>query len=419
MRVDCFTDAPADWPRMTVGQIAEVNPRYKLDKNTEYPFIEMAAVAESFGGITRLDSRKAEASGLARFKVNDILFGKITPCAENGKVALGKDLPEDFGLGSTEFIVLSPRQGYAPRFVYSLVCSNPVLGRAISRMEGSTGRLRVTEDTFTRWLTVAVPPMAERECIAQALEAVDTVIDRTRTAIEKARRLRQGLIEEQFRAMRTRVFKLGEFITDIRYGTSQASNENHWGYPTLRIPNIIGGTVNTTDLTCVDAPPRDADRFNLKDGDLLLVRTNGNPGYIGRSAVFEIPDNKRWLFASYLIRVRFDDRVARRFVDEYLKIGSGRRELLRRVTTSAGNHNINARSIMAIPIGVPDSKDAQENLVRLADATNRRIAASEKQLGILERLKRGLMQDLLSGRVRVTGNMGAGQQPKATSEALA
>jgi restriction endonuclease S subunit len=97
----------------------------------------------------------------------------------------------------------------------------------------------------------------------------------------------------------------------------------------------------------------------------------------------------------------------------------GRRELLRRVTTSAGNHNINARSVMAIPIGVPGSKDEQENLVRLADAANRRIVASEKQLGVLEYLKRSLMQDLLTGKVRVTGGMGARRQPKATLEAFA
>ena len=192
---------------MMIGDIAEVNPRYTLDKDKEYPFVEMAAVAEGFGGIVRFDSRKAEASGLARFKLNDILFGKITPCAENGKVALVKDLPGDFGLGSTEFIVLSPRPGYDPRFVYALLCSNQVLGRAISRMEGSTGRLRVTEDTFTKWLTVAVPPQEERKVVAQVLDAMDTAIERIRTAIEKARHLKRALAQTSSReALATTLF---------------------------------------------------------------------------------------------------------------------------------------------------------------------------------------------------------------------
>jgi type I restriction enzyme S subunit len=196
---------------------------------------------------------------------------------------------------------------------------------AILRLEQQTTQMRNLN--FRDYLTIRLPqpPPSEQDGIAQILDSADTAIECTRAAIEKTRRLKEGLIEEQFNAMRTRVLKLGEFITDIRYGTSQASNGHDWGYPTLRIPNIIGGTVNTESLTCVDAPLRDADRFKLKCSDLLLVRTNGNPGYIGRSAVFEIPDGKRWLFASYLIRVRFDDRLVPRFVDEYLKIGSGRR----------------------------------------------------------------------------------------------
>jgi restriction endonuclease S subunit len=131
-----------------------------------------------------------------------------------------------------------------------------------------------------------------------------------------------------------------------------------------------------------------------------LVRTNGNPSYIGRSAVFKPSDEQQWLYASYLIRVRFDDSVLPQYVDEYLKSGRGRRELFRRVTTSAGNYNINTRSIRSIPVYLPD-KDQQLKAVRIADAANKRIAALENRKRRLERLKRGLMQDLLTGRVRV------------------
>ena len=124
MKVDCFPEAPAEWPRRAVHEVAEVNPRYKLDKTKEYPFVEMAAVAENYGGVIRFDRRKFDSSGLAYFTLNDILFAKITPCAENGKIALVRELSDEFGLGSTEFIVLSPRPGYDPRFVYALLCTD-------------------------------------------------------------------------------------------------------------------------------------------------------------------------------------------------------------------------------------------------------------------------------------------------------
>jgi type I restriction enzyme S subunit len=297
----------------------------------------MANVAERFGGIIAHDWRKAEGSGLARFKVNDILFGKITPCAENGKVALVKELPDEFGLGSTEFIVLSPRNENDPRYLYSLVCSGPVHRRAVSRMEGSTGRLRITEDTFSRWLHVAVPSPKEQRTIAAILDAADTAIERANEALRQVRRLRQAIVAAEIRKLGITPTKLGTFINEVSYGTSQASNDRKRGFPTLRIPNVVGDGLDLNDLTYVDAPPKQVQRYGLANGDLLLVRTNGNPNYIGRSVVFRPPTDETWFYASYLIRVRLKDSLIPEYVDEYLGTEMGRRELFRRVTTSAGN----------------------------------------------------------------------------------
>jgi type I restriction enzyme S subunit len=89
-----------------------------MKSGRDYPFVEMASVGEDFAGILRFDARPLEGSGLARFRVGDTLFAKITPCTQNGKVAFVGTLPDDVGLGSTEFIVLSPRLGTDPRFLY-------------------------------------------------------------------------------------------------------------------------------------------------------------------------------------------------------------------------------------------------------------------------------------------------------------
>jgi type I restriction enzyme S subunit len=137
------------------------------------------------------------------------------------------------------------------------------------------------------------------------------------------------------------------------------------------------------------------------DGDLLLVRTNGNPHYIGRSAVFVPPDARRWLYASYLIRVRLDHRLKSRYIDDYLKTERGRRELLRRVTTSAGNHNINTKSIQNLPVPVPLDASDQDKLIQLTDTAEQFIRSLRHELSQQERLKRGLLQVLLTGKVRV------------------
>jgi type I restriction enzyme S subunit len=176
MQNDCFPDTPPEWDKRPISALADINPRYPVKKGQELPFIEMAAVAEQFGGILSIDRRKLEGSGLARFKVGDTLFAKITPCPENGKVAFVHDLPTQYGIGSTEFIVLSPKANCDPRYLYHLVCAHAVRGRAASRMEGSTGRQRVPEDVFEKRLLVPVPTPGEQSDIARILDAVDSAI---------------------------------------------------------------------------------------------------------------------------------------------------------------------------------------------------------------------------------------------------
>jgi type I restriction enzyme, S subunit len=123
MQADCFPDAVADWAKGSISELAVVNPRYPMKKGREYPFVEMASVGENFAGIVRVESRALESSGLSRFAARDTLFAKITPCPQNGKVAFVDSLPDDVGLGSTEFIVLSPRPNTVPRYLYHLTCS--------------------------------------------------------------------------------------------------------------------------------------------------------------------------------------------------------------------------------------------------------------------------------------------------------
>lgn len=196
MQTDCFPDATSDWVKYPVSTIAEISPNYPLKKGYEYPFVEMAAVAENFGGIQRFDLRKLEGSGLARFKQLDTLFAKITPCPENGKVAFVDNLPDEYGLGSTEFIVLSPKANCDPRFLFHLHCCHDVRGRAVARMEGSTGRQRVPDDVFEKRLMIPIPPLDEQAAIARILDAVDATIERTREAVARAKELQKSLLAD-------------------------------------------------------------------------------------------------------------------------------------------------------------------------------------------------------------------------------
>lgn len=287
-----------------------------------------------------------------------------------------------------------------PRFLGWVLFRINKTGRII-RLEQQTTQMRNLN--FRDYLTMPlpVPPPDEQAAIARVLDAVDTALECARTEIERARELERAALEAAFEKLDAERLRLGEFTLDVRYGTSKASSDRDWGNPVLRIPNVLGDRLDVDDLAFVELPPSDVERLQVRDGDLLMVRTNGNPHYVGRSVVFRQPDERTWVYASYLIRVRVDNRLLPEFVNVFLGLERGRRELLRRVTTSAGNHNINSNSIRLLNVPVPATRDAQQRIVDLAATCRSRTACLERKAKALEVLKMALMHDLLTGVVRL------------------
>ncbi|MYG36049.1 MAG: hypothetical protein F4205_11205 [Gemmatimonadetes bacterium] len=287
-----------------------------------------------------------------------------------------------------------PRRGDSMRFLHHLLDYMPL--KALNAATGVPGLSR--RDVYS--LLGAFPPPREQASVARVLDSVDTTIDGIREVSQRVDTLQNVVLEESFDRLAAKHCRLDAFLTDIRYGTSVASSDNARGNPVLRIPNVVGDRLALDDVAFVELPAPDVDRLSLEDGDLLLVRTNGNRNYVGRSVVFRRLDNRIWLYASYLIRIRLNGDLLPDFVNTYLRLEPGRRQLLQRVTTSAGNHNINTNSIRLIRLPVPPRAE-QERLVGLATAFRNRRDAITDMIDALYDLKKSLMHDFLTGRVRV------------------
>jgi type I restriction enzyme S subunit len=294
--------------------------------------------------------------------------------------------------------ILVPKESVAPDFLYYLL--NYGLS-AFIRLSGGTTFGAITRRDIAR-VRFAVPSdVDERAAIGRILDAVDTALERTRAAVGRALEVERAALEDAFENLYAPLAKLRQFTADVRYGTSTASSERGWGNPVLRIPNVVSDRLSLADLAFVELPLSEVERLKLRDGDLLLVRTNGNPNYVGRSAVFRNPDARTWVYASYLIRVRLKAGLLPEFVNVYLGLERGRRELLRRVTTSAGNHNINSASIRLVRLPVPEDKEEQARIVGLARACRMHVDALRTKAAAMEALKNSLMHDFLTGQVRV------------------
>ena len=171
-----------------LGEICTVNPRarrHACSEDTVVTFVPMAAVDPRTGAIAvREDRRLAEVSkGFTAFEDGDVLFAKITPCMENGKAALARDLTNGIGRGSTEFYVLRPGHRVLGEYIWHFV-RQPRFREAAKRcFTGTAGQQRVPKAfvenaqrkinlNVLRELTIPTPPLHLQCRYAETLEAV-------------------------------------------------------------------------------------------------------------------------------------------------------------------------------------------------------------------------------------------------------
>lgn len=157
---DKFGKVPVGWEVRNLGDshVAIIDPIYEYEVGLEFPFLEMAAVQNNYKGIIEYSTLKIDKrnSGLACFKTGDILYAKITPCVENGKITIINDF-NGVGFGSTEFTVISPSNNIENYLLFLLLTDHKIHQKAISLMEGTTGRQRIPKKVFKKNLTIAYP----------------------------------------------------------------------------------------------------------------------------------------------------------------------------------------------------------------------------------------------------------------------
>jgi type I restriction enzyme S subunit len=146
---------PKGWQLLPLDVAYEINPSRKLKKGESAAYLDMASVNTQGHVVSGVVQR--ELGSGTKFVNGDTLLARITPCLENGKSAYVDFLPdEQVGWGSTEFVVLRPRQPLPTYHGYLLVRHPPFRDHAIQSMSGTSGRQRVQNDVLGRF-PVAVP----------------------------------------------------------------------------------------------------------------------------------------------------------------------------------------------------------------------------------------------------------------------
>ena len=164
-----------DWITTTIGEFIDFNPSEKLQKNKiakKIPMDKLGTFERKIKGFVFTEYQSGP-----KFRNNDTLVAKITPCLENGKTAFVNILDnEEVAFGSSEFIVLRNNKLSDAKFIYYLARSPYFREKAISCMEGTSGRKRVNE-TVLKHLKIKVPPIETQQKIAKILSDIDDKIE--------------------------------------------------------------------------------------------------------------------------------------------------------------------------------------------------------------------------------------------------
>lgn len=201
--------------------------------------------------------------------------------------------------------------------------------------------------------------------------------------------------------------KLGEVIEKPTYGTSKKCDYDIVGTGVLRIPNIGNGYIIDDDLKFAVFSDEEKEKYSLKEGDLLTIRSNGSVDLVGKCALISSKEEK-YLFAGYLIRLRpFPAKVNSKFLSLTLESHKLRIQIEDKAKSTSGVNNINSVEILNLEIPLPPLAE-QQRIVKEIESRLSQATASEtyieNALQQAEALRQSILKKAFSGELVSTSS---------------
>jgi type I restriction enzyme S subunit len=405
-------------------EAVELNPRAEraaLSDDLEVSFVPMAAVEAGSG---RMDATAVRwfgdvKKGYTTFREGDVLFAKITPCMENGKMAVARGLRNGVGCGSTEFHVLRPRPGVDAHYVYHFVSSASFRGEAAHHMTGAVGQKRVPV-AFLERCEIPLPGLDEQRRIVAEIEKqfsrldeavanlkrVKSNLKRYKAAVLKAAaegRLvpteaelarTEGRMYESGAELLVRILEerraswAGRYELPLRAEVLPAASlPDGWTWCTvsqlmrerivnglsikesphptatraLRLSALTEEGLDYFDHRFLPIEPGQVGDITVQAGDFFVSRGNGSLELVGRGATAQAPPHPV-IFPDTMMRVRFLSGEVARWVQMLWPSRLVRSQIESRVKTTAGIYKISQPQVASIIVPLPPVDDQRRIL---------------------------------------------------------
>ncbi|WP_297548546.1 restriction endonuclease subunit S [Thermococcus sp.] len=351
-----------------------------------------------------------------RVSMYDVLMCKDG--AKTGKVGLVRELPYKYcAVNEHVYIIRSSTKMLSNIYLFYFLHSKYGQEQIRNYFHGLIGGITNKD---IKSIKIPLPPLPEQKKIAEILSTIDKAIEKTDALIHHYQQLKNALMQKLFTEgightkfkssplgqipVEWDVAKIGDIIEFAQYGLS-IKMYDEGQYPIVKMDSIVNGKVMPVNLKYVNLDEETFNKFKLEKGDVLVNRTNSYE-LVGKTGIFMLEGD--YVFASYLIRLRPKrDIVDSVFLTYYLILSQDR---LRQIATrGVSQANINATNLKKFLVPLPPLEE-QKKIAQILMTIDNKIEAEMKTKEELEKLKQGMMDKLLTGKVRVKVGEESGQK---------
>ncbi len=398
---------PQEWEVMRLGDIVSITSGespslYHLKAEGKYPYVKV----EDLNNCEKYQesSREYSDDNNTTIKAGSIIFPKRGASILNNKVRIAaKDIQMD-----SNMMAITPHTTIVDtEFLYIRI-----LHERLYRIADTSSIPQINNKHIIPY-KIAVPPLAEQRKIAEVLGVWDEAIEKQARLIEKLDLRKRGLMQRLLSAkLRLPGFsepwkkvKLGD-IGDTYNGLS-GKNKDDFEYGNAQfIPyiNVFSNErIDTNNLGCVQIEPNEQQN-TVKYGDIFFTVSSETPDEVGMASVLlEHLDNT--YLNSFCFGYRLNDfSTLNPFFAAYLFRTEHFRNYMSVLAQGSTRFNISKKEVMKLKIDLPTIEE-QTAIAEVLTAADREIELAKEKLERLRRQKRGLMQQLLSGKKRVKINI--------------
>ncbi|WBC23434.1 restriction endonuclease subunit S [Solwaraspora sp. WMMA2080] len=408
-----MSDLPPGWELAPLSEIVAINQRRfdaEPDDDEHISFVPMASVEAESG---QLDASQTAPYGelkqrsLTRFQEGDVLFAKVTPCMENGKIAVARGLSSGRGMGSTELFSLRSHGAIDPDYLAYYLLQDSVRRDAARAMTGAVGLRRVPRG-YLENLAIPVPPLAEQRRMIGSLETLlshcDVAVANVTSSGARLKMLTKRVLVESVPITGRPGWRV---VTVGQAGKVDLGRQRHPDWhtgphmrPYLRVANVFEDRLDLRDVMQMDFPPEVFERFRLTPGDILL-NEGQSPEYLGRPAMYR-GEPAEMAFTNSLLRFRAHDGIDPEWALLVFRRHMHARRFIKEVRITTNIAHLSASRFKEVEFPVPpieeqraivaQTKDRLDALARLADS----VQLAKVRAG---RLREALLAEAFAGRL--------------------